>query len=67
MTYAEFFFYSPILDTDAVRISMWAPNGGEFFRILPVGKKYRDRRNEAIELIETAIRQGLEPGEVLPA
>lgn len=69
MSYSEFRFYSPVLDAEAIRISMPGkqPNF-EFFMIIPAadGRRYRERRDEALELIELAIREGLEPGEVLP-
>lgn len=44
------------------------PNS-EYFCIIPAsdGRRYRERRDEALDLIEMAIRQGCEPGEVVPA
>jgi len=56
------------MDCEAVRVSMWSPLGSEYFAILPRdhGKKYRERRAQALELIETAIERGHEPGEVGP-
>lgn len=70
MAFSEFRFWSPIADTVMVRISM--TNGkaqGEYFAFIPAydGRRYRERRDEALDMIETAIREGLEPGEVLPA
>lgn len=69
MPFREFRFWSPIMDCDAIRISMPGPLGGEFFSIIPAadGRRYRERREEALAMIELAIRSGLEPGEVLPA
>lgn len=65
-TYSEMFFYSPMLDSEAVRISMWNEAGGEFFQIIPLmsGRVYRERRSQALSYIEEAIRLGLQPGEV---
>lgn len=70
MPFTEFRFYSPVMDCEAVRLSM--PGnipGQEYFRIIPAadGRRYRERRDEALAMIELAIRSGLEPGEVLPA
>lgn len=69
MAYSEFRFWSPILDADAVRLSMSGTKGGEFFVIIRAddGKKYRERRDRALGLIQQAIDEGLEPGEVVPA
>jgi hypothetical protein len=64
--YSEFRYYSPIYDCECARLSMFDSHGGEFFTILAVedGRKWRERRNEALDVIETAIREGLQPGEV---
>lgn len=70
MAYSEFRFYSPIMDAEAIRISMPGkrPNS-EFFRIIRAddGRRYRERRDEALTLIQMAIEGGYEPGEVFPA
>lgn len=64
--YHEFTFWSPWLDCEAVRVSMANASGQEFYRIIPRenGKRWRERRTEALDIIETAIAQGCEPGEV---
>lgn len=70
MAYSEFRFFSPVMDCDAIRISMQGKQPGtEFFRIIRVedGRRYRERRDEALHLIQLAIDAGLEPGEVFPA
>ena len=73
MAFSEFRFYSPLTDQEMIRVSMSneRSNGfyGEFFTIIPAsdGRRYRERRDEALNLIMTAIESGLEPGEVLPA
>lgn len=42
---------------------------GEFFLFLPAydGRKYRERRDEALDTLQGAISAGLDPGEVVPA
>lgn len=69
MSYSEFRFFSPIMDCEAIRLSMPGPHGGEFFRVVRAedGRRYRERRDEALSLIQMAIDAGLEPGEVFPA
>lgn len=70
MPYSEFRFWSPMMGCEAIRISMpGKQQGTEYFRIIPAadGRRYRERRDEALDLIELAIRSGLDPGEVLPA
>lgn len=66
MGYREFFFYSPFLDSEACRLSVYDARGSEFFMIVPVedGKAWRPARKQALEDIETAIEAGLQPGEV---
>lgn len=66
-TYSEFRFYSPLLDSEAARLSMANERGQEYFSVIPAevsGKAYRAARDEALDLIEHAIMVGLEPGEV---
>ena len=43
--------------------------GTEFFRIIRAedGRRYRERRDDALSLIQQAIDADLEPGEVFPA
>lgn len=58
-----------MLDCEAIRLSMPGKvQGTEFFRIIPAsdGRRYRERRDEALDLIQMAISAGLEPGEVFP-
>lgn len=69
MSYSEFRSYSPLYDAEVIRVSMADKLGREFFHIIPAldGKRYRERLEEALELIESAISQGCEPGEVVRA
>lgn len=64
--YTEYRFWSPMLGTDAARLSMGDGKGGEFFMVIPCegGKAYRASRAAALEAISTAISLGLDPGEV---
>lgn len=60
-------FYDPFTDAQSVRISGFSGRG-EFWCNRPLPAAGRDRRvvlAAAIELIEQAIEQGLEPGEVV--
>lgn len=52
-----------------IRLSMVDDRNGEFFMFIPAedGRRYRERRDEALETIQTAINAKLDPGEVLPA
>lgn len=68
MPYSEFRHWSIVADQELIRLSM--TNGrtqGEYFTFIKAddGKKLRERRDEALELIEQAISQGCEPGEVI--
>ena len=65
--YGEFRSYSPLTDSDLVRISMWDKSGSEFFMLVPdsgSSKIFRAARQSALEAIMTAMEQGLQPGEV---
>lgn len=64
--FREFAFYSPFLDSEAVRLSVYDQRGSEFFMIVPMedGKAWRKRRDEALGIIGEAIDAGLQPGEV---
>lgn len=65
--YSEFAFYSPILDSEALRISSADDKGSEFFAIVPkpgMGKSLRIVREAALAAIESAMESGLNPGEV---
>jgi hypothetical protein len=52
-----------------IRVSMVNDRFGEYFMFIPAdeGRKYRERRDEALETLQGAISAGLDPGEVLPA
>ena len=52
-----------------IRVSMVNDRFGEYFMFIPAdeGRKYRERRDEALETLQGAINAGLDPGEVLPA
>lgn len=64
--FTEYEYYSPILDDDVCRISVADEHGQEFFAIVGVnGKGYRQRRDEAIDVILQAIQQGCAPGQVI--
>lgn len=64
--YREFKFYSVIHDREMVRLSCADSHGREFFVMVPSasGKRWRERREEALTNIEAAIAQGCDPGEV---
>lgn len=64
----EFRFWSVVLGCHAVRLSMFDHAGQEYFMVIPFpeGRTYRQKRAEALELIEEAMRLGLDPGEVVP-
>lgn len=65
--YSEFRFYSPIYDSECIRLSVPDANGHEFFAIVPdpgLGKSLRDLRDKALDAIEAAIDAGLSPGQV---
>ena len=62
----EYRSWSPVLGCDTVRVSMFNGRGHEYFMLLPEesGRAWREKRIEAAETINLAIRQGLPPGEV---
>jgi hypothetical protein len=64
--YHEFRSYSPIHDCEVVRLSVFDAHGREFFMTLPASapRRYRERRTKALEAIDYAIEQKMEPGEV---
>jgi hypothetical protein len=64
--YQEFRFYSPVHDSEMVRVSMFNGEGHEFFVTIDgtYGKSYRKRLEDAVIDIEQAIVSGREPGEV---
>lgn len=65
--YREFRFYDGMQDRDAVRLSVGDGQTGEFYMILPRerGRRWRERRDEALGYIEQAMQEGCEPGEVV--
>ena len=67
--FSEFRFFSLVHDREMVRISTVNDRNVEFFMFIPAqdGRKYRERRDEALETLQGAINAGLDPGEVLPA
>lgn len=63
--FSEWFHYDITRDADVCRVSIADPAGREFFAVVPTdGKGYRDRRDDAVSAILTAIEAGDEPGEV---
>lgn len=66
MRYRELKFWDGMNDRKAVRLSVADERGGEFYMILPRenGRKWRERRDEALGIISEAMSLGLEPGEV---
>ena len=68
MLFSEFQYYSLLHDREMIRISMVNERNGEFFTYIPAddGRRYRERRDQALGTIQSAIEAGLDPGEVLP-
>ncbi len=66
MKFGEYFFWSPILGVDAVRLSLWDQHGQEFWKVLacPSGRGYRALRQKTLSLLADAIDDGRAPGEV---
>lgn len=64
--YTEHRAYSPTFDCEVARLSMYDTNGSEFFMLVPVeeGKRFRERRQTALDAIYVAIQTGRLPGEV---
>ena len=65
-SYQEFKSYSPFHDAVMARISMADERGSEFWIAIPAqsGKPYRTAKAEALEMIQEAMTQGCQPGEV---
>jgi hypothetical protein len=66
-SYSEFEFYSPILDSVCLRVSVSDGHIGEFFAIVPKpsqGSSLRELRNRVLNAIEAAMEANLLPGEV---
>jgi hypothetical protein len=64
--YREMLFWSPLLGSQAARLSMTDARGREFFAIVAreSGKVWRERREDVLLAIEDAIARGDQPGEV---
>lgn len=64
--YHEYRYYSPLHDTEMVRLSVFDSRDAEFFMLIPAStpRRYRERRTEALEAIDYAIEHGMEPGQV---
>lgn len=65
--YSEFSFYSIVLDSDCLRISVSDGRTGEYFAIVPKpssGKSLAKARELALNAIEAHIDAGLLPGEI---
>lgn len=67
MRCTEYRCFSPVAGEDVVRLSVFDAHGAEFFVIVPEdggGRRWREARRDALDLIDLAMRQGLPPGEV---
>ena len=63
--YHEYRHYSPLTDSEMVRVSMVGRQNQEYFSIIaaePSGKAYRERRDKALDALEEAIDRGDPPG-----
>lgn len=67
MSYSEFRHYSPVTDSEMVRLSVFDKRGAEYFCMIPAlaPRKYRERRDKALGLIDYAIEHKMEPGMVV--
>lgn len=66
-TYSEFTTYSPLTDSDVVRLSMVDDQGAEFYCLLPQrveGKAWRKLKAEALDVLSEAIESGMGAGEI---
>jgi len=62
LTYREFWFYSVLEDEDQVRLSVgW--KGQEYFALLVAQPRWRERRNDALQILASIIGAGQEPGD----
>lgn len=66
MIVSEFHFWSPILGTDAVRISTANDLGQEYFAIIPreSARRWREMKSAALEALERAVLNSDPPGEI---
>lgn len=65
--YVEHRFYSPLLDSEAVRISIADLYNSEYFCIVAApsnGRFLREARERALNALMDAVDRGDEPGEV---
>jgi hypothetical protein len=64
--YRQMSYCSPILGTNACRLSMRDAGGSEFFAIVPRvdGKAWKDIRIAALTAIQEAMDSGAEPGPI---
>jgi hypothetical protein len=64
--YRAYNYWSPILGTNACRLSMRDARGSEFFAIVPRvdGRAWKDICIAALTAIQEAIDEGREPGPV---
>jgi hypothetical protein len=62
----EYRYWSPLLGTEALRLSCYNPRGHEYFMIVSAenGKALRELRQRAAERFYDAIQAGQDPGEV---
>jgi hypothetical protein len=62
--YTQYNYWSPILGTNACRLSMRDARGSEFFAIVPRvdGKAWKDIRIATLTMIQEAIDSGNDPG-----
>jgi hypothetical protein len=66
-TFSEYSFYSILLDSDALRISVSDGRTGEYFAIVPKpssGKSLSKVRETTLNAIEAYMDAGYPPGEV---
>jgi hypothetical protein len=64
----EYRFWSPVLGDHACRLSMPDERGGEYWMVVARpshGREWRDARRAAVEALEAAADEGLEPGEIV--
>lgn len=64
----EYFFWSPLIGSDAIRFSVFDGRGREYFQIRSFdgkGMTLRDLRQQVAERIYEAMENGQDPGEVM--
>lgn len=67
--YHEYRYWSPLHDADMVRLTVFDQRGAEYWSLVPASapRKYRERREHALKLIDYAMEQKMEPGQVVEA